>query len=87
MKTVARGVALLDERLPGWDEEIDVDNLKLSDSCGCVLGQLFGHYDKGRRVLGLSDDDAKHLGFYKYGATRWERLSGAWCDVIRRRRA
>jgi len=88
MKTVARGVELLDERLPGWDEEITVENLNLSNCRECVLGQLFGEYDKGLRVLGLSSKDAKSLGFYRWpGPSRWESLSKAWRDIVRSRRA
>lgn len=38
---VARGAALLDEKLPGWDKDINLDRLDLSSSCRCVVGQLF----------------------------------------------
>lgn len=38
---VARGVALLDEKLPGWDRRIDLDKLDLASPCNCVLGQTW----------------------------------------------
>lgn len=38
---VARGVALLDEKHPGWWERIDVDRLNLRSGCNCVLGQTW----------------------------------------------
>jgi hypothetical protein len=38
---VARGVALLDEKLPGWWKRIDVIKLDLGSGCGCVLGQTW----------------------------------------------
>jgi hypothetical protein len=38
---VARGAALLDEKLPGWHERIDLEILDLSETSVCVLGQLF----------------------------------------------
>jgi len=38
---VARGAALLDEKLPGWDQRIDLDRLNLGDCFTCILGQLF----------------------------------------------
>jgi hypothetical protein len=41
---VAQGVALLDEKLPGWDERIDLDNLELDNTCNCILGQEFCHH-------------------------------------------
>ena len=37
---VARGTALLDERMPGWDKRIDLAALNISSACGCILGQL-----------------------------------------------
>lgn len=39
---VRRGVALLDEKVPGWHNRIDVDELDLTDTCHCVLGQITG---------------------------------------------
>lgn len=43
---VARGVALLDEKLPGWAQQIDLDRLDLGNTCNCILGQGFeGHPD------------------------------------------
>jgi len=52
---VARGMAVLDERMPGWDALIDLDLLDLDEGvhdpqeseCGCVLAQL----DYDRHVL------------------------------------
>lgn len=38
---VARGAALLDEKRPGWFNEIDLDDLMLASGRQCVLGQLF----------------------------------------------
>ncbi len=37
---VAKGAALLDEKLPGWADQIDLDSLEMSDTCLCVLGQI-----------------------------------------------
>lgn len=86
---VERGAALLDERLPGWAQEIYVENLDLSDSCDCVLGQLFGDYLKGVRVLGLADEtwaEPARLGFHRPDRrTQWETLSRAWRSLIARR--
>jgi hypothetical protein len=41
MLRVKRGAALLDERIPGWDQRIDLDTLRIADSGQCVLGQLY----------------------------------------------
>lgn len=40
-EVVAKGAALLDEQMPGWASQIDLNRLQLSDSTHCVLGQLF----------------------------------------------
>lgn len=39
-KRVKRGAALLDQKLPGWFVEIDLEKLNLASDCQCVLGQL-----------------------------------------------
>src|SRR5690606_28760583 len=43
--------ALLDTRLPGWRANIDVDKLNMSSTSNCVLGQLFGDYVRGTKIL------------------------------------
>lgn len=42
---VARGVALLDEKLPGWHLRIDVARLNLCSACNCILGQEFATHE------------------------------------------
>lgn len=37
---VARGADMLDSRIPGWAERIDVERLDLADGRVCILGQL-----------------------------------------------
>lgn len=38
---VARGVALLDERVPNWLETFDLSRFALKSGCDCVIGQLW----------------------------------------------
>jgi hypothetical protein len=38
---VAKGVALLDERKPGWAGQIDLIKLDVEDPDRCILGQLY----------------------------------------------
>lgn len=54
---VARGVALLDERVPGWWERVEVLGLHMGSTCRCVLGQVF---DKG----GKSHLDVSSHGYF-----------------------
>lgn len=63
---VARGAELLDEKLPGWADQIDVDHLYMASGCRCVLGQLAGE-ETNLCALGLSEpgeywDARKGLG-------------------------
>lgn len=82
MKAVDSGVALLDERLPGWRSAVDPEALDLSNSCGCVLGQVFGDFHKGEEVLGLSRADSRRLGFFKTSRMTYDRLTAAWRKVL-----
>src|SRR5438270_8334732 len=38
---VQRGVALLDEKLPGWYDKIAVCKLRMENAQDCIVGQLF----------------------------------------------
>jgi len=94
---VARGAALLDEKVPGWAGRISLGELDLSSCTFCVLGQLFAvdafvepdwdsGYDLGRRVLDLEDDDDLH-GFDRYYVEPWSELNAEWRRVITERTA
>ena len=41
-KKIAMGMALLDEKLPGWENQVDLQRLALNDCRRCVVGQLCG---------------------------------------------
>lgn len=56
---VERGAAMLDERLPGWEHEIDLDNFVLHSPCKCIFGQLGGgEYFDGAKRVGFPAGDA-----------------------------
>lgn len=38
---VSRGAALLDRKVPGWENRIDLDRLDISSTANCILGQLY----------------------------------------------
>lgn len=40
---INRGIAVLDEKQPGWENRIDLKTLTLSSICHCVVGQLVGN--------------------------------------------
>jgi hypothetical protein len=87
---VAKGTALLDEKLPGWWRAINLVRLELNDCQDCLLGQLFGDYDDGLPELGLSDRAAAESGFAEPGflleRTDYPSLGAEWVRVILARR-
>lgn len=46
-KAVGRGVALLDAYVPGWETQLNLDDLNMSSGDYCVLGQMYGDYMSG----------------------------------------
>ena len=48
---VKRGVKALDKGRPGWEKEIDLTRLDLSEPNVCMLGQLYGNYTRGLNAL------------------------------------
>lgn len=97
---VEAGVRLLDERIPGWEDRIDLDRLELASACRCVLGQL--HLDQvsdpnlayvqGKWSLYLGDDEAIAGGFNisdpngEPGDLEFDLLTAAWRNRIEARR-
>ncbi len=85
---VARGVALLDEKVPGWREKINVETLDMGDYCICVLGQQFGDFGEGLSNLGfdLGDADlARNYGFQRlagHSDDEYQALTDAWREAI-----
>ena len=78
---VARGAALLDEKLPGWVHRIDLDKLDLGSPCRCVLGQTWDE-PSGTRAgetpfhlhverLGLWPDDGDVAHGFNAGGEDW----------------
>jgi len=57
------GALLLDEERPGWENEIDVDQLDMGHGGHCILGQLYGGYSDGLIRLGILFTEASGLGF------------------------
>ncbi len=81
LKAVELGADFLDERLPGWRNEIDPETLALESSCDCVLGQLFGDYERGMSLLGVDYGQSRVLGFRR-GRTTYDRLTEAWRCLV-----
>jgi hypothetical protein len=64
---IATGVALLDEKSPGWREKVDGKMIAMNSHEWCVLGQAFGSYEEGLDKLGLARTNYKsgtEFGFF-----------------------
>jgi hypothetical protein len=89
---VERGAALLDERRPGWWDEVDVEALDLDLCSRCPLGQLWGDFESGAYRLfrgGFHEvaDMAGHHGFDAVCDNHFPILTDLWRAAIERRRA
>src|SRR5260221_4599985 len=68
-REVRAGIALLDEKDPGWRDKFNPSTLRMAGSSTCVLGQTFGSYGLGIDVLKLRHDminasQTEEYGFY-----------------------
>ena len=53
-KRVQKGVRLLNRTNPNWYKHIDGGSITMEMPCQCVLGQLFGNYYSGVKILKLA---------------------------------
>ena len=86
---VARGAALLDERIPGWDQRIDLDTLDIDSCQNCVLSQLFGSPQNAfdfNPYYGFDIEDYNPRSRLS-SIRRAQRLTAQWRRVIGARRA
>lgn len=69
---VARGVALLDEKVPGWAARVDLDTLEMEDPIACVASQATGKsYVGAMGVLGVDAVGTDYVGGSQYGFHAW----------------
>lgn len=80
---VARGVALLDERVPGWVNLVNPLGLNIESTEQCVLGQIYGQYNEGVDALDINPErygfDANHFDGNKW---QYAVLTKEWTRVI-----
>lgn len=81
---VARGIALLDEKILGWRDRIDLGRLNIASCEDCILGQLYGDYFDGREILTGNIpptegfDWAVYRGFTTESPLDVDALTAAW---------
>lgn len=83
---VKRGIALLEEQYgEDYADYIDFDTLDLQFTDRCVLGQVYGGYDRGEERLGLTTQSSIEHGFWAEGDDKddhWEELTRAWVKAL-----
>lgn len=75
---VAKGAALLDEKKPGWERQIDLDTLDIQNATSCVTAQLSSErwYSAGMEELGLTGGNG---GTYIAHGFNAEGIPGCTC--------
>lgn len=101
IERVVKGAAYLDTIRPGWEDEIDLEILDITDASCCVLGELYADevpaddehlngYDYATKKFSWSIGDAAAHGFTvaSWGEPKqWEELQAAWEELITARLA
>jgi hypothetical protein len=88
----ARGAELLDKMYPGWHNNIDIFTLDIAYGEQCVIGQLFGSFNKHlKRLDHVIPEDKEHkFGFNMRRPCKdktWAKLNKAWIkEILKRRR-
>lgn len=85
---ISESVQLLDVYDSEWAQRINLDKLDLLNNYRCILGQLFGHYERGRYELRLDSHPAASDGFDILNRDPSEivELEGEWRAIVTIRR-
>ena len=78
---VQRGMALLDDKNPGWERKIDLHILNMEDCHACILGQLYTEYSLGFKPLAIWSGHPYGFNSSFY----YHELTSAWKEAIRQR--
>lgn len=71
------GAEYLDRNYEGWRDSVNPDHLHMEDGYQCVLGQMFGDYGNGIRVIyneHYNDEDGPNTGDAADG--EWPKANG-----------
>lgn len=89
-RSVLEGIELL-KKVHGedWVDRIDLDSLDLMNGDRCVLGQLYGNYERGCKELSIESKDGLY-GFSFRGLRDedderphdWAMLNAAWFQEL-----
>lgn len=89
---IRMGISILDNTNPDWHWRVNSKSLEMEYEQCCILGQLYGSYERGKFKLDMTDDQAYAFGFLSwfqkdYDWSKWlpfvgSRLSKAWKKAI-----
>lgn len=63
LAAIRRGIKRVEQVVPKARQLIDKSDLDLGYCDSCFLGQVFGTFDDGLEVLGITREEADELGF------------------------
>jgi hypothetical protein len=94
-KRVKLGAHLLDLKVKGWHADIDLPKLNMANGFSCILGQEYGDYWDGAKVLKLvSDPPLSEKKVIAHGFTladsedtksTWSALAELWAIEVAKR--
>lgn len=81
---VSSGITLLSRGNSEWMDKIDFTRLNMNSVKDCVLGQLYGDYDKGLVQVGIAESSSGIYGFTVsgWGGDAMSSLTKAWKDAF-----
>jgi hypothetical protein len=82
-RRVAAGASVLDRHEPGWHSRVDPGTLDAADVGRCVLGQLFGGFERGLAELTACRCD--EMAGYHHSPVAWTVAHGFDLDVTESR--
>src|SRR5690606_23228961 len=77
------GLKLINQKNPEWFKKIDLDILDMNSVDHCILGQVYGGYEKGKQEIGI--DNGIYYGFapeYAYRDPQKCSLTQEWKEAI-----
>lgn len=67
IERVAKGAALLDTKVPGWVNRVDLPTFSFTSGMNCVLGQVYGDFHTGVEALELEDESPTGTKIQEHG--------------------
>lgn len=92
---VAAGANLLDELMPGWHRDVDLNSLQMMCMNACIIGQVFNcrdgyesmeDYDAALEFLGIPNH-ADEYGFDDKFDGDYGRLASHWSVAVEIRKS